>query len=103
MNPSQARAARLFTNHVQRNVDPHPERGDAAFFTMETTSYGTLWIKGETEMTGLPETNLLRAVCREYWLVAIGKRGAIDVKMAPKSYLQFKGRRVLGMNFNQSR
>jgi hypothetical protein len=100
MNASQARAARLFTNHVQRNVDPHPERGDAAFFSVETTSYGTLWIKGETEMTGLGEGNLLRAVSREYWLVSIGKRGGLTVKMAPKPYQQFSGKRAFGMTFD---
>lgn len=100
MNASQARAARLFTNHVQHNVDPHPERGDAAFFEVTVTSYGTLWITGRTEMTGLGEGNLLRAVSAEYWLVEVGKRGGLTVRMAPKSYQQFSGKRAFGMTFD---
>ena len=102
MSPSQARAARLFTNHVQRNLDTHPERGDAAFFATETTTYGTLWITGRTEMTGLGEGNLLRAVSAEYWLVAVGKRGGLTVRMAPRSYKQFNGKRAFGMAFDLS-
>ena len=47
---------------------------------------------------GEPGT-LLHALSNEYWLVFVGPRGKLTVKMAPKSCDQFNGRRAFGMLF----
>ena len=47
----------------------------------------------EIVYAGLPETNLLRAIAHEYFTFFIGKRGRIDVRIAPKSFQQFRGKK----------
>jgi hypothetical protein len=99
MNASQTRAIESFRRYMQTQLDTDPARQDTLAFDLQPTDYGIVWIKATTDMVGLPETNLLRYVARQHWFVKVGKRGALDVKCAPKSYEQFKGQRAFGMNF----
>ena len=99
MNASQTRAIESFRRFMQTQLDVVPDRQDTLDLEVQPTSYGVVRVKATTTMLGLPEGNLLRAVSREYWLVAVGKRGGLEVKMAPNSYKQFKGKRAFGMTF----
>ena len=100
--PSQLRAIARFKAFMETQLDKDPARRDTLVrFETTTTEYGTLWVTAETDMLGLPETNLLRFLDRQHWHVQIGKGGAIDVWCAPKPFRQFKGRRAYNMNFNK--
>jgi len=100
MNTNQERAVQRFRAFMTGQLNANPDYGDQLVeFSVEPTDYGTLWITAKTDMTKLGENNLLRALDRQYWLVSVGRRGAINVKMAPKSFDQFSGRRAFCMNF----
>lgn len=104
MNPSQKQAVAYFRSFLERELDQNPEYGDTiAKFEVEATDYGTLWITATTDMVKLGETNALRVLSRQYWLVSVGKRGALVVRMAPKCFDQFvgRGRKAFGMTFEQ--
>ena len=99
---AQARAIESFKRFMQTQVSAVPAYGDTVTYEVQTTEYGQTWVTARTDMTGLGEGNLLRAISSQYWLVRVGERGGLTVHMAPKSYLQFKGRRAFGMTFKQS-
>jgi hypothetical protein len=99
MNKSQERAINAIRRHIEDSLNTNPDYGDEITrWEVTTTSYGCLWVTAENEMTKLPETNLLRIIDRQYWLFAIGKRGAITMKMGPNSYKQFNGRKAFGFH-----
>lgn len=101
MNRAQQKALDYFRQHLTSNLSKNPAYGDTVtVFNAEPTSYGTLWITARTEMVGLPEGNVLRCVSAEHWFVSVGKRGALTVKMGPKSLKQFKGRKFMGLNID---
>lgn len=101
MNKSQEQAIKSFRFFMERQLNKNPEYGDEIVaFEVKPTDYGTGWIKAETCMTKLSEGNLLRALERQYWFVSVGKRGALDVKMAPASFHQFNGKRAFNMHFD---
>lgn len=99
MNKSQTLARDFAEEFLRRRLDSVPERKDTLSLRLEYTDYGRVWLLAETDMLGLPEGNLLRAVARQHWMISIGKRGALDVYQAPKEFDQFKGRRAFGMHF----
>jgi hypothetical protein len=99
MNASQTRAVESFRRFMQTQLDIVPDRQDTLDLEVQPTTYGIIWIKATTTMLGLPEGNLLRFVAHQHWFVKVGKRGALDVKMAPKSFEQFKGKRAFGLTF----
>jgi hypothetical protein len=45
---------------------------------------------------------MLRYVAAQYWFVKVGKRGGLEVRMAPRCYDQFIGRRAFGMRFSHT-
>lgn len=61
---------------------------------------GLVAVRAQRERTSLPKENLLRALDHEYWLVLVGVRGALTVKMGPRSFRQFNGRKAFGMRFD---
>lgn len=100
MNKSQQRAVDYFKSFMQRQLNPYPAYGDTVDrFEVKATDYGTLWITATTDMTKLGEGNLLRALNRQHWFVSVGKKGALVVKQAPKSFDQFVGK---GKAFNMT-
>lgn len=102
LTPSQTRAVAQFRAFVQRELDTNPERQDTIdSFAVEGTSYGAVWVTATTDMLGLPETNLLRVIARQHWLVQIGKGGRITVFSSPNAFHQFRGRRAFGMVFRK--
>jgi hypothetical protein len=94
MTKSQEKAVAAFRAWMERNLDKNPAYGATITeFVVEPTNYGTYWIKAQTELLGLSEGNLLRALSHEYWLVAVGKNGGLTARIVPKPFEQFKGRR----------
>ena len=68
-------------------------------FELVSAGYNAAWwLSAETEMMGLGENNVLRALDHTYWHFFIGARGAVEALSYPKSYEQFKGRMAFGMN-----
>lgn len=101
INAHQQRAIEQFRAFMQTQLDKTPEYGDTLVeFSTEPTSYGTHWITAKTAMVKLGEGNLLRAVSAQHWFVSVGKRGALQVVIAPKSFKQFNGRRAFNMSFD---
>lgn len=103
MNKAQEYAIAKFRRHLEdnlKNLDGSiPYGGQVTKFEVTPTDYGTFWISAETELTGLPENNLLRVLDHEYWFVHIGKHGAIVVRSSPRSYHQFNNKRAFDMVF----
>jgi hypothetical protein len=101
MTPNQKRAVENFKTFMERQLNSNPDYRDTLVeFSVTPTDYGTLWITAKTDMLGLDEGNLLRALDAQWWFVHVGKRGALTVKMAPKSFKQFNGRKAFNMNFD---
>jgi hypothetical protein len=102
MNKSQQQAIDFFRSFLERELDKNEERGDTIVqFDVEATEYGSIWITARTDMLKLGEGNLLRALSGQYWLVLVGKRGALDAKMFPKCFDQFRGKgKAFGMTFS---
>jgi hypothetical protein len=105
MNKSQQRAVDYFKGFMDRQLCKVPAYGDVVdTFDVKPTTYGDVWISATTDMQALGEGNLLRALDRQYWLVLIGKRGGMTVKMCPKSFYQFNGKKnAFGMSFDAGR
>jgi hypothetical protein len=103
MNKAQEYAIAKFRRHLEgelKNLDGSvPYGGQVTKFEVTPTDYGTFWISADTELTGLPENNLLRALEHNHWCVSIGKRGAIVVHSSPRSYHQFNNKRAFDMVF----
>jgi hypothetical protein len=99
-NAAQARAIEAFKAFMQTQTSKVPAYGDTVTFEIQTTAFGQTWVTAKTDMVGLGEGNLLRAVAAQYWLARIGKRGAVTIKMAPKSFDQFQGKRAFGYLFD---
>jgi hypothetical protein len=102
MNTSQQRALEAFQAFMRDQVSKNPEYKDTVSVEVKTTDYGTTWVTARTDMVGLPEGNMLRFVASQYWLVKVGKRGGLEVRMAPRCYDQFIGRRAFGMLFSHT-
>jgi len=102
-NAAQARAIEGFKAFMERQISRVPAYGDTVSFEIQTTAFGQTWVTAKTDMKGLGEGNLLRAVSGQYWLALIGKRGAVTIRMAPKSFDQFNGKRAFGYSFATSR
>ena len=103
MNKAQQTAiARLRRFIEQQEIERRPANYGAQItrWDVQPTDYGTLWVTAETELTGLPAGNLLRALDHTHYFVSIGKRGALTMKIGPKSLDQFEGRQFLGININ---
>lgn len=101
MTKSQERAIAYFRGFMERQLNTNPAYGDTIdTWKVEPTSYGTFWITATTDMTKLGEGNLLRALDRQHWFVSVGRRGALEVKSAPKSFKQFNGKRAFSMNWD---
>jgi hypothetical protein len=99
MNPSQTKAVARIHHHVTSNLNTTPEYGDQVTkWEVTETDYGHVMISAETEMMKLGEGNLLRALDHKFYLFFIGKHGKISMKMGPKSYKQFNGRKVFGFH-----
>ncbi len=95
MNKYQQQSVEFLIHHITERLDSTPKYDDQiSVFETDHTEYGTVWITLQTEMLGLPENNMLRVLSHEYWHVHIGKRGKIEAYSYPKSYEQFKGRKV---------
>ena len=103
MNASQQNAINHIEHFLNGRRSANPEYQDTVSIDVDATSeFGTVFVTANIEMLGLPEGNLLRYVARQYWLFFVGKRGGIEVLMAPKSLDQFNGRRAFGMKFKLS-
>jgi hypothetical protein len=101
MTNSQQHAINCFKGFMQQQLNKEARYGDALVeFTVEATAYGTFWLTARTDMVGLPSGNVLRYVSAQHWFVEVGKRGALTVRIAPKEFKQFNGRRAFGMTFN---
>lgn len=102
MTKSQERAVAYFRRFMQDQLCKTAEYGDELVtFEVTPTDYGTFWILAKTDMTKLGENNVLRFVSAQHWFVSVGKRGALEVKSAPKSFKQFNGKgRAFGMTFD---
>lgn len=103
MTPAQTRAVAYFKGFMERQLNTNPDYGDTLIeFTVSPTDYGTFWITARTDMTKLGEGNLLRALDRQHWLVGVGRKGSLCVKMAPKCFKQFNAcrRKAFGMHFD---
>jgi hypothetical protein len=103
MTKSQQQAVERFRQFViaQDITRRSPEYGaDLTEWNVKATDYGTLWIKAQTELVGLPINNLLRALNHNYYFASVGRRGAITLKIGPKSLAQFEGGQFLGININ---
>ena len=100
MNKLQEEAIDRFQRYVmQHDVDSAARFGAAITeWIVSETSYGTMWIKAQVDYLGLPENNLLRALSRTYYLVRVGRRGALTMKIGPKSLEQFEGGSFFGIN-----
>lgn len=101
MNESQKQAVESFRRFVeQQHITGRPAEYGAKITEWEVsaTEYGTLWIKAQVELTGLPEGNLLRAIDHEHYFVSVGRRGALTMRMGPRSLRQFEGKQFLGIN-----
>jgi hypothetical protein len=102
MNTAQQRALEAFKAFMQTQVSKNPEYKDTVSVEVEQSDYGITWVTARTDMTGLPEGNMLRYVAAQYWFVKVGKRGGLEVRMAPRCYDQFIGRRAFGMRFSHT-
>lgn len=99
----QADAIARLRMHIDRRIgatmrDEHGK--EITRFEIEPLCYGSIKVVAEVDCTKLSTDSLLRFVEHEFWLAFIGPRGKIEVKMAPKSYKQFDGRRAFGMTFD---
>lgn len=102
MNNSQKQAIARLRRHIESHEirDSQVEKYGTAIHSWEEqpTDYGTVWVRFQVEHLGLPETNALRVLDHDYWLVDIGKRGKITLHMGPDSLKQFKGKTFCGMH-----
>lgn len=102
MNASQTAAIAYAETFLRRELDKAPERQDTLTTRIQTTDYGRVWLIAETEMKGLPDGNLLKALSRQHWMISVGKRGALEVWQMPRHFEQFKGGRAFGMAFRKN-
>jgi hypothetical protein len=102
MTKSQERAIAYFRRFMEGQLNKTEAYGDTLVtFEVTATSYGTFWILAKTDMVKLGENNVLRFVEAQHWFVHVGKRGALEVKSAPKSFKQFNGKgRAFNMTFD---
>jgi len=100
--PGQQRAIDGFRRYLEENLNDNPEYGDTITkFELVATGYdASWWLSAETEMMGLGEGNLLRALDHHYWHIFVGPRGALTAHSYPKSLEQFKGGRFTPANLN---
>ncbi len=70
-------------------------------FEVTKSEYGDVMISAEMQHGDtVPENSLLRIVDRQFWVVFVGKRGALTAKIGPKSLQQFQGKKFLGINID---
>lgn len=102
LTKTQTAAIESFRRFITSRLNKTAEYGDQITkFETYRTEHGSLWLTVETEMTLLPEDNLLRFLDKTHWHVAVGARGALEVWSCPKSIRQFAGRRAFGLNFSK--
>ena len=97
--PGQQRSIEGIRHHLEQHISHQAEKYGAEVTNWEVKSTGfnsSWWVSAQTELTGLGEDNLLRALEHEYWHFLVGPRGRVEAISYPKSYDQFKGQRVFG-------
>ena len=100
MNKSQQNAVeyvRRFLNDRCRYLDGRIHSSITKFEVEALTFSSTKISIFATTDTGEPGT-MLHALSHECWLFVVGERGAIEIKIAPKSMKQFAGKRAFRMN-----
>jgi hypothetical protein len=105
MNKSQTKAIERVRHLLQSRISESAAEKygqKITKFEVEPTDYGTLWVSAEVDHTALPDTNLLKALDHEHWLISIGKRGAITAHSFPRAFEQFAGSGYLGMNIKSA-
>ena len=102
MTPSQTRSIERIRHFItEQCLNKEARYGDTIvkFDVSEEFKY-FVSVTVQTDMIGLPETNMLRILSGHYWLFTIGKKGKITVKMCERSYNQFDGKEAFGMTFD---
>jgi len=107
MNKSQQKAIELFKYRVEQFFSAHDVKEYGAKITrfdVRDEPCGNsrfVSVAVETELTALPNGNLLKALDHTHWLAFIGDKGAINLHSGPKSLEQFKGKKqYMGMNIH---
>jgi hypothetical protein len=104
MNKSQERAVTKVRRYVESELSANPEYGDQITeWEVKEVTPGRYFITAQRDMTKLSEGNLLRFLEHTYYLFSIGRGGAVDMLMGPRSLEQFIGRRWCGMNIRLTR
>jgi hypothetical protein len=100
MNAAQQNAIAKFKSFLTSRDNGNYSEG----IPVELTAFeprvdgGMVFVSAQTDMG--KEGTMLRALSHEHWLLIVGKRGAVTVKMGPRSLKQFNGRKFLGMNIS---
>lgn len=94
MTPSQLRQEDRIRAFLNGQRDKNAEYKDEITRFEVTEASGLVFISADIVMTGLPETNLLRALSRQNWMFSISPRGKVVIRIAPESFNQFNGRKL---------
>lgn len=100
MTPSQQLAVDSIKSWITKNRNTSEDYGDkiTQFDVRDGGHY--VWVTVQTDMVLLPETNLLRVLSSEFWLIKVGKRGKVEAVTYPSCYKQFKGTKAFDIFFN---
>lgn len=99
---SQANSIAWFRQFLEQRAieQSQPFSKKLARFEVKDVVGGSVMVSAELDYDTLPETSMLRLLDDERWTVFVGKRGGIEVKIAPKSCKQFDGKRAFNMRFD---
>ena len=98
LNKSQQRGARRLINQINESAERNQRYGPAIAVEINRWEH-LVSITVRQELPQLGEGNLLRYLTEaDYFHAFIGRRGAVNAVTYPKSFKQFKGRRVFGIN-----
>jgi len=104
LTASQTQKIESLKNIIEENISENNRERYGAKITVvriDETTYGTVWLKVETELTALPETSLLRILDHDHWMISIGRKGAAVAEMVPDYLRQLAGSKWNGIKISK--
>ena len=92
LNKSQRRSIERVCDYIGEGLSTVGEEQITSTSLEPAAREGEHWLVIKTEHVASPHS-LLSALCNQYWMVLVGRRGRLTAHMYPDSYKQFRNMR----------